>query len=328
MDSTASWARARLTTTAGMDGTNETLCFRSFGHESPPAGTDWPVAAFTARIDRVSGDRGPLLRADPVHLRPDVADLVLFDAADAGISTDEARSLADTVNAALGADGPLVHAAHALRWYVVLDGPAQLATTPLSQATGRPISPAMPRGPDAPRWHRWMNEVQMALHECPVNEEREGRGAAPINSLWPWGGGCLPPVVETSITRAWSDDVLVHALALHAGVEFGALPPGADAWLDGAPAPGSHLFAFDALHRAARRLDLETWRGELARFSSAWAAPLLGALDGGSVASVSILDERGHRFVATRRGRFRLRRRGGLAKRIAAASETVRGPDG
>ena len=321
-------ARARLTRTPDADGTFEMLCFRSFGYESPPAGTDWPVAAFTALVDRVSGDPGTLLRADPVHLRADVADLVLFDATDAGISADEARSLSDTVNAALGPDGPLVHAAHPLRWYVALDGPARIATTPLSLATGGPISPAMPRGPDAPWWHRWMNEVQMALHECPVNEEREGRGAAPINSLWPWGGGRPSPVAGTSFTRAWSDDALVHGLACHAGVECGALPAGADAWLDGDPSPGSHLFAWDALHRAARRLDLEAWRGALERFSHAWAAPLLAALDAGRVERVSMLDERGHRFAATRRGRFQLRRRGGLAQRMAAASRADEGSGG
>ena len=319
-------ARSEPTTTADTDGTFESLVFRAFGYESPPAGADWPVAAFTALIDHVSGERGTLLRTDPVHLRADVADLVLFATAD--LAADEARSLADTVNSALGPEGPPVHAAHPLRWYVVPGGPARIATTSLSLATGGPISPAMPRGPDARWWHRWMNEIQMALHECPVNAEREGRGAAPVNSLWPWGAGSLPPAARTSFTRAWSDDVLVHGLALHAGVEFGTLPAGADAWLDGDPLPGRHLLASDALHRAARRLDLEAWRSELERFSSAWAAPLLAALDGGGVARVSILDERGHRFVATRRGRFRLRRRGGLAQRIAAASRTNRSPSG
>ena len=317
-------ARARLTPAADTDGTFETLVFQAFGYGNPPAGADWPVAAFTALVDRDPGERRTLLRADPVHLRPDVADLVLFDAADAEIAADEARSLADTVNCALGPDGPLVHAAHPSRWYVVLDAPAQIATTPLSHAAGGPISPAMPRGPDARRWRRWMNDVQMALHECPVNAEREVRGAAPINSLWPWGGGSLPPAAGTSFAGAWSDDVLVHGLALHAGVESGAMPVGAEPWLDADPRPQAHLFACDALHRAVRRLDLEAWRDELVRFSRSWAEPLLGALDRGSVARVSILDERGHRFVATRRGRFRLRRRGGLAERIAAAGRSDR----
>ena len=360
-------ARAGHVVEPAADGSIEGLAFRVFGHEARPAGggpdvpsagttahpaaaggsatgdlprsprTDWPVAAVTALVDcdvSIGGPGGPWLRADPVHLRPDVADLVLFDAVDAGVSSEEARALAETVNEALRPGGPLVHAAHPHRWYVALEAPARMATTPLSLAAGAGISAAMPRGPDAPRWRRWMNEVQMALHDCPVNAERERRGAAPINSVWPWGGGSLPPLsgAPAPFVQAWSDDALVHGLARHAGIECGALPGvgaspsdgaslgDAGAWLDSAPRPGAHLIAFDALYRAARRSDLDGWRAGLARFSASWAKPLLDALDRGAVARVSIRDERGHRFTATRWGRFRWRRRGGLAVRIADAA--------
>ena len=425
-------ARADHAVEPAADGAVEALAFRAFGHEVHPVaeggpggpdvpgagttshpdaagesdtgdlprppGADWPVAAVTALVDCDApiGGSGWWLRADPVHLRPDIADLVLFDAVDVGVSNEEARVLAEIVNEALRPGGPLVHAAHPHRWYVALEAPARMATTPLSLAVGAGISVAMPRGPDAPRWRRWMNEVQMALHECPVNAERERRGTAPINSVWPWGGGSLPPLAGASapaqskdlppasgpaswegkkpppasgptprkgrslppapgapapFAQVWSDDALVHGLAHHAGIECGRLPgdgaspddgaspgdgaslddgasPGdgasrsdAGSWLDAAPRPGAHLITFDTLYRAARRSDLDGWRAGLARFSASWAKPLLDALDRGAVARVSIHDERGHRFVATRRGRFRWwRRGGGLAGRIAGAA--------
>ena len=267
----------------------------------------------------VEEGRGFRLRADPVHLRADIADLVLFDAAQADLSRTEADALARTVNGALGPDGPRIDAAHPHRWYVALDTPARIATTPLSLAAGAAVSAAMPRGPDAPRWHRWMNEVQMALHECSVNVERERRGAAPINSVWPWGAGSLPPspTAPAPFVRAWSDDALVRGLAHHAGVEHGATPAGASEWLDAGPRPGAHLTVFDDLYSAVRRADIDTWRSGIAHFSTAWAQPLLGALDRGAVARVAIHDERGNRFAATRRGRFRWWRRAGLAARIA-----------
>ena len=358
-------ARARHAVEPTADSSVEALAFRVFGHEARPAagdgpdvpraGTtshpaaaggpaagdtpcipraDWPVAAITALVDcdAPTGRTGPWLRADPVHLRPDMADLVLFDAADAGVSSEEARALAEIVNGALRPGGPVIDAAHPHRWYVALEAPARMATTPLSFAAGAGISTAMPRGPDAPRWRRWMNEVQMALHDCRVNAERERRGAAPINSVWPWGGGSLPPVsgAPAPFVQAWSDDALVRGLARHAGVECGALPGGGaslsdGAWLGSAPRPGAHLITFDALYRAARRSDLDGWRAGLARFSASWAKPLLDALDRGRVARVSIHDERGHRFVATRWGRFRWRRRGGLAAGIARAARGTMG---
>ena len=361
-------ARAGHATTAApaADDSLEALAFRSFGHAAPPAGTDWPVAALTALVD-LETDQGCgfRLRADPVHLRADIDDLVLFDASDIDLSPDEAVALARTVNDALGPHGPRIDAAHPHRWYVAPDAPARIATTPLSRAAGARVSGALPRGPDAARWHRWMNEVQMALHECPVNVERERRGAAPVNSVWVWGAGSLPSAgdVPAPFVRVWTDNALLRGLARHSGVECGASaasasaasanpasanpasanpaganpasanpagvnpdrvnPAGAREWLNGDPGPGAHLAAFDDLYPAVRRADIDAWRAGLARLSRSWAQPLLEALDSGAVARVSIDDERGNRFTATRRGRFRWWRRAGLAVRIAGACDQV-----
>ena len=304
-----------------LDGSIEPLVFQSFGHAAPPAGADWPVAAFTALIDCDATRGGFRMRADPVHLRADIADLVLFGAEDADVSNDESRSLARTVNEALRPEGPFIDAAHPNRWYVSLEAPARMSTTPLTLAAGARVSTVMPRGPDAPRWHRWMNEAQMALHECPANVERERRGAAPINSVWVWGAGSLPPSAEAPapFARVWSDDALVRGLTRHAGVECSPMPSGAPEWLDRAPQPGAHLIVIDDLFPAMRRADIEAWRCGLANVSATWAKPLLDALDRGAVARVSIREERGHRFTATRRGRFRWWRRKGLAQRIVEA---------
>ena len=316
-------ARGEHTAGTAADDSSEGLAFGSFGYAAPPGGSDWPVAALTALVDCDAGASGFRLRADPVHLRADIADLVLFSAADTALSRNEAGALAETVNDALRPDGPFIDAAHPHRWYVALAAPVQVTTTPLSLAAGAQVSAAMPRGSDAPRWHRWMNEVQMALHECPVNVERERRGAAPINSVWPWGAGSLPPAPGSPapFVQVWSDDVLVEGLARHAGVEHGAVPAGAQEWLGGVPRPGLHLIVLDGLYPAVRRADVDAWRPGLARLSASWAQPLLGALDRGTVARVSIHEERGHRFTATRRGRFRWWRREGLAARIAGVAD-------
>ena len=311
-------ARADQTAEAAADGSIESLAFRSFGHAFPPDGADPPVAAFTALLDCDSGEAATWLRADPVHLRADIADLVLFDATDAALSADEACALVRIVNDALRPDGPFVEAAHPHRWYVRLGEPAHMVTTPLSLAAGAPVSSMMPRGPDAARWHGWMNEVQMALHECPVNIDREQRRAVPINSVWPWGAGSLVPAPEPvePFVGVWSDDALVCGLARHAGIAHGARPAGADEWLERVQPPGVHLIDYGDLHRAARRTDLDAWRAGLERFNELWAKPMLAALDRGTVARVSMRDEGGRRFTATRRGRLRWWRREGLAARI------------
>ena len=346
-------SRAEHTPCRATDASLEALAFRSFGYDAPPAGTDWPVAAFTALVDcdarggggvrptqggrevlPVEGEGGPRsvegrsgvrLRADPVHLRADIDDLVLFDASDIDLSPYDAVALARTVNDALGPDGPRIDAAHPHRWYVAPDAPVRIATTPLSRVAGARVFEALPRGPDAARWHRWMNEVQMALHECPVNVERERRGAAPVNSVWVWGAGSLPlaGVVPAPFARVWTDDALLRGLARHSGVEGGADPAGAQEWLGGDPGTGAHLAVFDDLYPAVRRADIDAWRDGVARLSRSWAQPLLDALNRGDVARVVIEDERGNRFAVTRGGRFRWWRRDGLAVRIAGTRGQV-----
>ena len=313
-------ARAGHAADTAAEDSLEALAFRAFGHSAPAAGTDWPVAAVTALVDHEAAEGSRIrLRADPVHLRADIDDLVLFDASDIDLSPDEAEALARTVNDALGPDGPCIDAAHPHRWYVAPDAPVRIATTPLSRAAGARVSEALPRGPDAARWHRWMNEVQMALHECPVNVDRERRGEVPVNSVWVWGAGRLPPAGETPapFARVWTDDALLRGLARHSGVEGGGNPAGAREWLGGDPGPGAHLAVFDDLYPAVRRADIDAWRDGVARLSRSWAQPLLDALNRGAVSRVVIEDERGNRFTATRGGRLRWWRRDGLAVRIA-----------
>ena len=102
------------------------------------------------------------------------------------------------------------------------------------------------------------------------------------------------------------------------------MPASAEEWLNGIPRPGGHFAVFDGLYPAMRRADIEAWSAGIARLSRSWAQPLLSALDSGAVVRIMIRDERGNRFTATRRGRFRLWRRDGLAARIAAQSGRVR----
>ena len=86
-------ARCEHTAVATTDDSSEALLFRSFGYATPPAEGDWPVAAFTALLDCDGDGSGFRLRADPVHLHADIADLVLFSAADAALSRAEASAL-------------------------------------------------------------------------------------------------------------------------------------------------------------------------------------------------------------------------------------------
>ena len=71
-------------------------------------------------------------------------------------------------------------------------------------ALGRPAR-AAPAGPDAGAWRRWHSEIEMLLHEHPVNVERERAGARSPTAPWFSGGGSFrrdhrPPSIRTYAT--------------------------------------------------------------------------------------------------------------------------------
>lgn len=342
----------------------ESRIFRAFGWPVPPAGHDWPVAAVTATLDRPNpsmrlmkgGERiereaaasstsrveetgRAWLRADPVHLLAGIGDLVLSDscsmdaASPDALDRAEADALVQVVNDALEPQGPFIVAPHPLRWYVALEATPRIKTAPPSTAIGKAVSGRLPRGADATFWHGWSNLVQMALHECPTNIVRTERKKLPINSLWLWGGGCLPAAAEIppkEFECVWSDDLLVRALARlpkaganepdasgisprparaeGSGVGCRSAPSGAADWLartksggppSGRHLPGRHLIVHESLFVCAKRSDPQQWRERIEDFSARWANPLLEGLRSGVLARLSILDEYGHRFTAS-----------------------------
>ena len=96
------WLLARAVARPVPATTDETL-FQLFGLSAPTA-ADLPVAALTRLAD--GGEReaeGWWLRADPVHLRPDLREILLVDSRVLAITAAEAEALATAFDAAASA---------------------------------------------------------------------------------------------------------------------------------------------------------------------------------------------------------------------------------
>lgn len=183
---------------------------------------DWPLAPITLEADGGQAEAAYWLRADPVHLSVMRDRLVLEDSAALELSQPEADALAADIRAHFGASFcPMP--AQPQRWYLRLPEPPQLATTPPSSAAGRDIDGLQPRGRDAMRFRALINELQMLLHDHPVNQSREARGSLPVNSLWLWGGGTLPESPSCSL-RIASNHPEIDAIARFAGIRLAPLP--------------------------------------------------------------------------------------------------------
>jgi hypothetical protein len=163
-----------------------------------PATQPAPIAAAGAGLPAAEDF---VFHADPILLT--VGEGVVLNGRVDDVAQDEAAALMAMLNAHFAEDALTFAAPRPDAWFARLPEAPQVSMTPLAAACNRPLLARLPHGPQAARWRRWQDEIQMLLHEHPVNRQREAAGRAPISGIWFWGGGTW---AATSVPR-------VHAIA-------------------------------------------------------------------------------------------------------------------
>jgi hypothetical protein len=279
------------------------LC-RAFGVRKQQ---DWPVAPITLQTDgadaiKAGGDYW--IRADPVHLRIERDNIVLADSRVFRISLQESEQLTSLLNRHLSGNDQKIALLPLRpdRWYFRLVEIPPAKTHLLSKVANRGINELLPFGTNNNFWRGLFNEIQMLLHEHPLNQAREARGELAINSVWFWGGGIMPESLASRYTSVSSNDVLAGSLAFACGVKRAQLPADATAWHETAKA-GKHLITLDALYGKAQYEDAYGWRQSIQDLERNWFDPLWRMFRQGQFDQITLtaLGEGGIKnFVATR----------------------------
>lgn len=196
-----------------------------------------PAAAITREF--LAGDAGDAswLSADPAWVRPDMNGVRLLACGQLQLSMDEAQVFAAMLRPVFDEAGMQLEVSTPDRWHLRLpaDMPLPDFDAP-EQALGEDLSQHLPQGPEGRRWRVLLNEIQVLLHQHPLNAARRARGLSPVNSLWLWGGGMLPEPPHSPLHGVISDDLLLRALASRAAVAQQSRTPenvatAASAWL-------------------------------------------------------------------------------------------------
>jgi hypothetical protein len=250
---------------------------------------DWPAAPFSLLAEGGSPGSGAWICADPVHLRINRNQLILADCTQFRIARDEAEGLAGSINSHFG-DSLVVYPMQAHRWYARLLACPDIETTPLSSVRGGAIEASLAVGPDAMRWHSLANELQMLLHDHPVNLAREQKGELPVNSVWLWGAGQLPQPSIRPFQFVAASNPLARGLAQVSGAQAQEPAANAQAWLALAAgrADSVCLIVLDALAAPSQYGQADAGRDALAHLEHNWFAPLLAALKQGSVGMLTL----------------------------------------
>ncbi|MGW8392157.1 hypothetical protein [Pseudoduganella sp. HUAS MS19] len=215
----------------------------------------------------------------PVHIQLARNHLVLADSRRLRLDETDARALFDLARPFFD---ELVWG-DAQTWFMRADGWQGLDAASPDAAMGSNLADWMPAGPTALAFKKLQNEIQMLWHEHPVNEARQLRGLAPVNSFWMWGGASA---------AAAAAGAPAQALAVAAGQGNGPAPP----WLaalatpDAKAAPGlAGTVVLPQLIPAGAGNDWGAWLGAIQQLEQEWFAPLLAGLRDGSTADLTLI---------------------------------------
>ena len=156
------------------------------------------------------------LLVEAVHLHPDLHNAILAPIERSEGNLQDIDILINDLNDLFKADCYISVIADSL--YLMrlesLNAP-RFYPHPLS-VLGKPANPYVEQSRAHLPWYRLLNEIQMFLHQHPVNQRRVAQGMLPINSLWCWGGG---PNRSINANFDWySDDWVMNRFAKRLGL--------------------------------------------------------------------------------------------------------------
>jgi len=206
------------------DGPRERLAMLAAAFEG--TGEQLPAAALVR--EHLAGDAGEAawLNADPAWVQPDMNGVRLMACGSLSLQPDEAQACAQLVQPAFAEAGLQLEVTAPNHWQLRMPPDVRLPDFAApEQALGEDLYQHLPQGAEGRPWRVLLNEVQVLLHQHPLNAARQARGLPPVNSVWWWGAGRLPSALRSAFAGVVGNDVLLRALAAHAGVPGQARTP-------------------------------------------------------------------------------------------------------
>ena len=219
------------------------------------------------------------LHAEPIHLAAGLNEVALVPLRrEVDLTTHERDSMSAALRDHLASEDLVLSAAGDSGWLIGSRTPFAIDTVVSEYASKNEWNVVLPYGRDAPRIRRLMTELQMLLHEHPVNEARAARGLPAANAVWLWGNGALDTQhAKTGADCIGDDDYLRGVCRAN---EWGApgTPDSAEAVIDAASGREKLVCLLKPQDRSC--------------FEANWLTPLTNAIEHGLVARLElVLDE-------------------------------------
>ena len=217
------------------------------------------------------------MQLEPVHFAAGLDRLTFLPLTDAaGILAAERASLEPLLAEHLRSCGMDLHVLADGSWAVRCERELQVETSSPDAASAHELDLVMPRGPDAGELRRVMTELQMLLHDHPVNDARARRGLPAINAVWVWGSGLVThKQAAQPLPSASGDAVYLRGVYASHDTPVNAAPSSCEAL----------LAATSTAKRALAAIPFT----DLPALESQWITPLVDALAARRLARLELI---------------------------------------
>jgi hypothetical protein len=141
-----------------------------------------------------------------------------------------------------------------------------------------------------------LNEVQMLLHDHPINQQRVQAGKLPVNSVWLWGEGSMPTAISENWEQVYGDDVLVEALAQLTASKHAPLAAFVPRTVS-----GRCLLVINTCYTAMQDKDVFRWLACIEEIQNRILLPLQANLKQHSGTAITLLPANGCQYRLTHR---------------------------
>ncbi|MCK4743561.1 MAG: hypothetical protein KAT25_07055 [Sulfuriflexus sp.] len=249
---------------------------------------DIPVGAIQAHGGGVTASSGYWMCAEPVHLRPDLDHVLLFDRSHLEITRKDLQQFVDELKELIGSAGLDIYLSLDSSIYIRSDYKPKVKFVPLNEVVEKNILPSLPEGVEGAKWRLLLNEIQMQMTQSKVNTNRGYIGQPEINGLWLWGGGTLPKKLFSSVTHVVSSNPFVKGLAHCVNIPMSL---SVSSYSD-LPDEEHSLICFDSLADYQGRGKVDMYVNRLQDVEKEWFIPALDALKNKTLESLVLITGR------------------------------------
>lgn len=245
----------------------------------------FPSAAVSAYGSIDAMGQANWLHADPVHFIAGLDRLSFLTLEGAARVMETERAALEPVLADhLRSWNCHLHPTELSAWLIGSDRAFDVVTVNPEAAAANELEHVMPEGPNAGELRCLMTELQMLLHDHPVNDARARRGLPAINAVWLWGTGSIAPTQTRLLPLAFGTaSYLTGIYKLH-GHAVQSAPFDCDELISRIKAAG----------RAVAVVPME----EIDALETQWIEPLMRALAGRVIGRVDLILDGWHLEVS------------------------------